>query len=417
MKAKTKNYILLTIYFLSLTFGLECLTKSFAEEEKTIDPKKEEFEKTAKTDSSNLNYYPKLNLGNSNLFTGATTLKGNEVFARLGVNTIIPTGYWNENGVLEKKDQAISLTPTLTLAWGIIDNLFFSASVPYKFYLTGTNGISDPWISIKYKFWDDPINLAFQIESKIPVGDSLQTYPFGDGQTDVGGMILATKFFDPIYFQSGLGYKYKFSKANKDGTVIKPTDNLSYVLNVGSNLSSLSNFFPEYTFFDNLMFDFSFYGYIPVASGTKTGNILSITPNLTYKFSNMDINLSYHQTLLGNSVDRYSGIFAGVTFKESFKYPKIFELILAPKIDKETLDDVNTSSVNQKGKMAFVENCSKCHLLVDPKAYKIEDWQMIVDKYKEKKLISNKEYNRIIEYLNDYIETSSIKKNTKEIEN
>src|SRR5436189_4511294 len=56
-------------------------------EEIETETKNKAIEEKAKTDTYNLNYYPKLQFGTPNLFTGAATLNGNEVFARIGLTS------------------------------------------------------------------------------------------------------------------------------------------------------------------------------------------------------------------------------------------------------------------------------------------------------------------------------------------
>ena len=54
--------------------------------------------------------------------------------------------------------------------------------------------------------------------------------------------------------------------------------------------------------------------------------------------SNVDFNLSFNKIILGSNIDTGFAIQAGFSYKNSFEYPRIFNLLLLPKIDAEDLD-------------------------------------------------------------------------------
>jgi hypothetical protein len=286
--------------------------------------------------------------------------------------------------------------PTLSLGWGIIDNLFFSATVPYKFYLAGQgNGVSDPWLSLKWRLFNDPFIFSLEAEGKLPLGKVTKIPPFGDGQADAGLMALMTKSFDPVYIQAGAGFKYRFPLSIEQNKVISTVNyahQIPYFVDFGG-------FLPNWK---NLGFNIMAYGYYPLGFGNPSSNLLSVSPNITYKVSNFDFNLSYNQVIIGSNIDYGWGVYGGFTYKNSFEYPKIFNLLLLPKIDAEDLDKKKELASVETGKQLYINNCSKCHILVNPDTYTIDKWEPIVDRYRERKLISKSEHKAILEFLTTY---------------
>lgn len=368
-----------------------------SDEEIANDLKNKEIEERAKINTFNLNYYPKVQLSTPNLFTGAATLNGNEVFARLGLISFFLQGKLDSKGNFATSTEKLSyLLPTLSLGWGILDNLFFSATVPYKFYLAGQgNGLSDPWLGLKWRILNEPFILSLQADGKLPLGSVTKVPPFGEGQADAGLMALITKSFEPVYIQLGAGYKYRFpltSEVNKVISIINYAQQIQYIVDIGV-------FLP---FFKNLGLNIAAYGYFPVGSGNQSSNLLSILPNITYKYSNFDINLSFNKIILGSNIDTGFAIQGGFSLKNSFEYPKVFNLLLLPKIDAEDLDKKPGLENVETGKKLYINNCSKCHILINPAAFKMDKWEPIVDRYRERKLISKSEHKAIVEFLAGY---------------
>ena len=150
--------------------------------------------------------------------------------------------------------------------------------------------------------------------------------------------------------------------------------------------------------------DLSVYGYIPLGSGINNSSILSVRPNLTFKYLNWDFNLAYDQMIMGKGVDYGFSVQLGATYKLSFEYPKIFTLLLLTKIDPEELDKKKDLKNVETGKNLYINNCAKCHVLVNPDEYKYDKWQPIVGRYREKKIISKTEEKALLEFLESYTE-------------
>jgi hypothetical protein len=410
-----KNIIKIISLSSLLIIALQTQKSSFAQDEKPQPPageqlekteeeiadeaKKKEIEERAKTDTYNLNYYPKTQLSAPNLFTGAATLKGNEVFGRLGLISFFLQGKLDSKGAFTASTENLSyLLPTASVGWGIIDNLFFSATVPYKFYLAGQgNGVSDPWLSLKWRILNDPFIFSLQLEGKLPLGKATKVPPFGEGQADAGIMALVTRSFEPFYIQLGAGFKYRFPlviEQNKVLSTVNYAHQIPYMVDIGYFLPG----------FKNLGFNITAYGYYPVGYGNPSSNLLSLLPNINYKNSNYDINLSFNKIIIGSNIDTGWGIQGGFTYKTSFEYPKVFNLLLLPKIDVEDLDKKKDLSAVENGKQLYINNCAKCHILVNPDAFKMDKWEPIIDRYRDKKLISKREHEAILEFLTTYTE-------------
>lgn len=385
----------LKIAVLSILLSFTSLNNSLAEEPTNPDEAfNKNIETRARTDSSNLHYYPKIEAGNANLFTGAATLKQNEIFARLDIISLINQGTINAQGALTTGGLASNIQPTIQIGWGVLDNWLFSASVPLKYYFSGNPSLSDPWLNLKYKIIDSPFMLSIQADGKLPLGNAASSPPFGSGYAEAGGMILATKSFDPIFIQLAGGYRYKFgyqSVVNNQVTNSKNSDQIDYLLNVGWNFESTG-----------LMADVTAYGYYPVGSGTSSYNFLSIRPSVTYKMLNYDFNLAFDKPLFGRNIDYGFGINGGVSIKTAFEYPRVFNLMFSKKIDLPILEKKKDLSEVTKGKELFINNCSKCHALVDPDIKTNEEWEPVIDRYREQKILTKAEYSAIIEFLRFY---------------
>lgn len=358
-----------------------------------------EIERKAREDTTNFHYYPKIGLGQPNLFGGAATLKQNEVFARLFVSGIINRGFINAAGQSTTGGLPTYLQGGLQLGWGILDNLLFTASVPARYFLSGSPNLSDPWINLKYRIIESPFILSVQAEGKIPVGNANISPAFGSGNLDAGGMLLATKSFEPLFIQAGVGYRYRNSYQivqNNALTSGKYADQLNYVVNFGWNFKTVG-----------MMVDISAYGYYPLGSGTTSYNFVTVKPNLTYKFMNNEANLSVDVPLFGLNIDNPISINAGFTFKNSFEYPKFFTLMFSRKIDAETIEKKKDFSQVVRGKELYLNTCSKCHALVDPDIKTFEEWEPIVDRYRTNKVLTKPEHSAIIEFLRVYRDTDT----------
>jgi hypothetical protein len=239
---------------------------------------------------------------------------------------------------------------------------------------------------LKWRLINDPFILSVQADGKLPLGNTVKVPPYGEGQVDAEIMAFITKSFEPMYVQLGGGFKYRFPA----GT-ISLTNQIPYILDIGVFLPNIKN----------LGFDVAAYGYYPVGSGTSSSNLLSILPNITFKYLNYDFNLSFNKAIFGTNIDSGFAIQGGVSIKSSFEYPKVFNLLLLPKIDPEDLDKKELKNY-ETGKNLYINNCSKCHILINPDAFKMDKWEPVVDRYRDRKLISKSEHKAIIEFLSAY---------------
>ncbi len=418
-KYQNTSIAMLIFFLLSNSNYNSSLADDLTDDEIESNKKTKLIETKAREDAYNLNYYPKIQQGgSSNLFTGAATLKGNEVFARLGLSTDISLGSFDTNGALVLNDKAYSfIQPNLSLGWGIIDNFSFFANIPYRYNFGQPASIPNPWFDFKFKIIDKPVILSFQFDVKAPgsiIADTLKISTVGENQPDLGVMLLATKpfelyNFDSLYAQAGIGYKYRFplSTTNADKTITNTnfSSQINYILDLGKNniLEPLNlKLFSYKVMFD---FDISLYGYSTINDGNaQSSNYLSVRPNLGYKFSNFDVNLAFDRPILGTNIDNYYGIQAGLTYKGDFEYPKIFSLLLLKKIDPEDLEKNESLDIVDKGRTLYINNCSKCHILINPDVHTGDEWEPIVSRYKIKKLITKGESAAIIEFLKKYNE-------------
>ena len=53
-------------------------------------------------------------------------------------------------------------------------------------------------------------------------------------------------------------------------------------------------------------------------------------------------------------------------------------------------------------KKVFISSCSKCHPLISPNEYKINQWEPIVRRYRDKNNLNKAEEKAIIDYLKAY---------------
>ena len=374
------------------------------EEEKVLTPEEVhnlQIEKKAREDFNNYHYYPKIELGTTNLFGGATTLKQNEIFARAFASFLLNRGLLDTNGSQITGGLANHLQGGLQIGWGVLDNLLFTASVPAKYYFTGSPGLSDAWLNLKYRFIDNPFNLSLQVEGKIPSGSVTSIPPLGTGDLNIGAMALITKSFEPVlplFIQAGAGYRYRsFFQTLVNNQLVdnKYSDQINYALNAGWNFQSTG-----------WMGDITAYGYYPMGQATSVNNIsynfLTVKPNITYKFNNMEGNFSVDIPLIGRNIDNPISFNAGVTIKNSFEYSRIFSLMFAKKIDAETINNKSDFTQVNKGKELYLNTCSKCHALIDPDIYTYEKWELVVDRYKDRKILTKQEHSAIIDFLKVY---------------
>jgi len=403
MQRSKQKLLLLTFIFFSLAVNPVSLAQEENDPEALV--KNQEILEKANNDSFNLNFYPKLPFANYPLFTGAATLDGNEVFAGVGVSSIFPLGSFDQTGkTVTASSKFTTLNPVLNLGWGVVNNLFFSASVPYTFYLRseGGNGLADPRALLKYRFLAEPVQLAIQLDGKIPASMLNQNQQIGDGQIDAGGLILLTKNFSDFFFQAATGYRYRFplSKTDTSGTVstIKYSDQIPYLLNFGGKIP----------FFRNLSADLSFYGYAPIGGSQLMTEILAIRPNIQYNFVNFDASLSFSKTIFALNNDNNFSLQLAVSLKNNFNYPRIFNFLLAEKIDPEDLAFEDNKEL-QAGRKFYINQCSRCHMLVSPTAYPLSKWESFLNRYERDKIISKKEENEIRKFLAEYLKNSEKK--------
>lgn len=137
------------VILLTLLFSFNYLNTSIAEEktpEKELLTQDEEFNKNleirGKTDDTNFHYYPKLETDTPNLIGGASTLKQNEFFGRASAYYFFNRGIINSNGLLTTGGLPAHLQGTAQIGWGVLDNLLFTASIPFKYFLSGNPALS-----------------------------------------------------------------------------------------------------------------------------------------------------------------------------------------------------------------------------------------------------------------------------------
>ncbi len=401
-----KNKIIISTFILGISLPLisfaqdEVKTPNKDQEEKKLT-REEVFnlkiEKKAREDSNNYNYYPKIELGTANLYTGATTLKQNEVFARGSASFLFNQGFVNLDGSQAQGGLPNHLRGVLQLGWGVLDNLLFTASVPAKYFLSGSPALSDSWVNLKYRFIETPFNLSFQLESKIPSGNSNTNPPFGSGDLEAGGIFSLTKYFNPIFFQIGAGYRYRASYqsiVNNQYIQNQYPSQLSYVFNTGWNFDFGG------------MIDVSAYGFVPLGTSTSNSylnyNYLTVKTNLTHKFNNMEANLSADFPVITLNSEKPISINAGFTIKNSFEYARVFSLLFSKKIDAEAIEKKSYFTDVVKGKELYINSCSKCHALIEPDIYTDEKWEAVIDRYRERKILTKSEYSAIIDFLKAY---------------
>lgn len=388
------------ISLITLLLSTNCLSSSIAEEEKSFEEFTKEIETRSRTDDTNFNYYPKLELDTPNIIGGAATLKFNEVFARASVHYFHKRGLLNTQGLLSTNDGlANHAQGAIQIGWGILDNLLFTTSVPLKYFLGGSFGVSDPWINLKYRIIESPFILSVQAQGKLPLGAVNSANPansFGTGDFNAGGMILATKSFKPFFVQAGAGYTYRFpfsSTQNNQIVTSKYSDRLNYFLDAGYNFEDTG-----------IMLDVSGFGHYPLGSGTATANYLTVRPNITYKFNNMEINASGYFPIAGINIDYPLGGSIGYTIKGAFTYPKVLNLMFSKKIDPPQLEKVKDFTTVARGKEIYLNTCSKCHALVDPATKSYDEWIPVIDTYREKRLLTKSEHASLLEFLKFYKE-------------
>lgn len=389
----------LQITLLALLFSLNHLSSSTAEEDQSYENFLKETETRARSDDNNFNYFPKLELDTPNLIGGAATLKFNEVFARASAYYFHKRGYLNDQGNLSPNDGLNNhIQAGVQVGWGILDNLLLGLTVPTRYFIGGSFGVSDPWINLKYRIIESPFILSVQAEGKIPVGASNtgNINSFGSGDFNAGGMLLATKSFKPFFIQLGTGYIQRFPFSNLQNNQLvtnQYTNRLNYFFNAGYNFEETG-----------IMIDASAFGHYPLGSGIVTANYLTLRPNVTWKFNNMEINLSGYVPISGLNIDYPIGINAGYTIKGFFEYPKILNLMFSKKIDPPELEKAKDFSPVIKGKDIYLNSCSKCHALVDPSIKTFDEWVPVIDRYREKKLLTKSEHSSLIEFLKYYKE-------------
>jgi hypothetical protein len=390
------------IILFTLLFSTNYLGYSTAEEK--LSPEEQfnkNLEKRARTDDTNFHYYPKIESDSPNLFGGASTLKQNEIFARGSVYYFNNRGLINQQGLLSSGGLPSHLQGTAQIGWGILDNLLFSTSIPFKYFLSGNPALSDPWINLKYRILENPFILSVQAEGKIPLGEGINSVPpYGTVDFNAGGMLLATKSFYPFFIQAGAGYRYRFpfqSVQNNQAVTSKYSDQINYLLNFGYNFDEIG-----------FMFDLSGFGYYSLGTslgtGTSSMNYLTIRPNVTYKLNNLEFNISGYIPILGLNMDYPIGINAGATIKNAFEYSKIFNLMFSKKIDSFDLEKVKDFSPVVKGKDLYLNTCSKCHALIDPENKTFDEWEPVIDRYRQKKILTKNEHSALLEFLKFYKE-------------
>jgi hypothetical protein len=367
------------VLFTNSSFAIDIIPNPF--DDKITDIEKE-LEKTSLEDKNNLNYYPKLNFLSPLLFTGANTLQMNEVF--FSIRSI--------SSLSKNTSTSIFITPFLSIGYGLFDNVFLYTSIPYKFYLNeGINGLSDSYIGAKIKFLEGDNNFSFQIDNKIPLGNKLSKPNLGDGQIDIQGSLLYTRNFDIFYIQSLLGYNYRFPYTANNQTT-KLSDELVYLIDIGSKIKN----------FENFTINISFDGFLPILfNNLSTYKYLSISPNITYNFLNFDASLGIYKILFSKNYLDTWGINFGITIKNKVEYPSIFKLLLLEKIDSDKL--ISIKGDNDERLKIFINNCNRCHAIINPNQLGIEDWNKKIEKYRQKKIITKSEEIKIKEFLEDYL--------------
>ncbi|MFN8575254.1 MAG: hypothetical protein U0354_00205 [Candidatus Sericytochromatia bacterium] len=402
MNKKVKVSILTLLFCLN---SFNYTNNSIAEEQTVEELSPEEaFNKNlgirANTDDTNFHYYPKLELDSPNLIGNAATLKQNEVFARASLYGLYNRGSINTNGQLITTSGLPShVYVGVQLGWGIFENLLFTGIVTGKYFFSGNPAPSDAWLNLKYKILEAPFILSIQGQGKMPIGSSSSNPPYSTGDYSAGGMLLATKSFESFFIQAGAGYNYRFPlQGIKNNQIIpvKYADQINYFLDIGYNLK-------DYGF----MFDLSGFGNYSIGSYLETNpsfNYITLRPNITYKFNNMEVSLAGYFPISGLNMDYPIGVNAAYTIKNAFEYSKVFNLMFSKKIDPQTLEKIKDFSSVTKGKDLYINTCSKCHALVDPEVKSIDDWTTTVDRYREKKVLTKSEYSALVDFLKFYKE-------------
>lgn len=399
-------------------------TTNNVEEKSQEDLEKElkfkEIELRGKKDIYNFNYYPFFNLSReAELITGATTLKFNEVFGNIN---FLPTLSFINTTLDNKTYTALNMDymAIVNVGWGITDNLMLSATIPYKL-TTEKNSFSNPWINLKLKVLDEPFTLAVQADAKIAPKQFITNdlLALSDSQHEFGGKLLFTKsfeelwLFDKPFLQAGLGYRYRVPVPTLNAQNEIDTDTYSWA-NKGLYFIELG--LPFKIFEEQFLFDLTTHGNFLFDNKNSTINAISVRPNLIWKaptiftkFANVDLNLGFDILALKDvNSNFYLNASIGFNYKENFSYPEalinsisVFRLLLATKIDPEDIDKKEELK-EIKGKTAFINNCSKCHALIKPSIYKLKEWEPIIRKYRNKKLISKSEEGAIIDFLEEY---------------
>lgn len=392
-------YILIFFLFFSKSsLAIDIIPNPFDENLTDIE---KELEKESLENKNNLNYYPKLNFLSPLLFTGANTLKMNEFFLSIRNISSLSKNVTNSDlSINNNTSSSIFVTPFLNIGFGLFDNVFLYSSIPYKFYLNdGINGISDAYLGGKIKvFQKENNNIAIQIDNKIPIGNKLSKPALGDGQLDIQGSLIYTKHFDFFYFQALLGYNFRLPYIANNQS-IKSSDQIIYLFDIGTRIKNYENF----------MINISLDGFLPVSfDNLSQYKYLSISPNITYSFSNFEASLGLYKIFLSRNYYDTWGINAGITIKNKFEYPPIFKLLLSEKIDTDKL--ISLSKENDDNLKVFINNCNKCHALVNPNQFNLEDWNKKLEKYRQKKIITRIEEFKIKEFLKEYIEKNNFNK-------
>lgn len=394
----------LIYFFIISSFIFSSTTK--AEEKKETEIKEEKTEEqiiaeskaielydNTLNDTSSFYFYPSFNLGNdSNLISGGSTLKLNEFFLRLNTKTAL----FPQN-ITSKATTTSYFSPSLSTGFGITDFLNIYLTVPSKVILGQNSALINPSASLKWRVWDLFTDISIQANVTAPnLGTQFDS--LSDSRGNASGMVLTSTFFDPYYVQSGLGYKYTFS--NSDATQIN--HQIPYFLDIGYVSPELNG---------SVIPNITLYGNVSVVPNAQT-EYLSIRPAITWKTNfptvfpflyNLDFSLSYDKTILGNNIEDSHRIMFSLNSKyPAFKYHPIFTLMLLKKIDPEDLDKRDDLKDLDLEKKVFVSSCSKCHPIISPSEYKINQWEPIVRRYREKKNINKAEEKAIIDYLKAY---------------
>lgn len=100
------------------------------------------------------------------------------------------------------------------LTYGVVDSVDFVVGVPYLFInekniaastSTSNNGISDPSLQLKWRFYEkDGLSLALKPGVTLPAGD--EDKGLGNGKSTYSLFFIASKEFKPWAFHVNLGY-------------------------------------------------------------------------------------------------------------------------------------------------------------------------------------------------------------------